>query len=385
MDPRTHTRLSSFGKVETYMKFKAALCINSRSDVFKCFSGPYFKLMESEVYKDPAFIKHTPVRLRPQYIMEMMGANPGPYYETDYSQFEKHFTRPVMLSLEMILYAHLLRNHPGALREIRRAMLGTNRCTFRHFQIKISARRMSGEMCTSLGNGFSNLMLAKFVVFHKTGRDDLVGVVEGDDGLFVCPCELCSEDFRELGFDIKIITHASLLRSSFCGIVMSEDLATMTDPRAVLVNFGWSHSPVAFGGHKVQMSLLRAKALSLAYEHPCCPILSVLALRVLHLTARYAPRFEGNTYERELFIEAQRFESETYQLLKRGPTAQTRSDFAETFGVPLWQQLAVERELSVMGLGEISGTATLSLFDEQYEDCRRYYEEFCHHGRVWTF
>lgn len=150
MDPRTHTRLSSFGKVETYMKFKAARGINSRSDVFKCFSGPYFKLMESEVYKDPAFIKHTPVRLRPQYIMEMMGANPGPYYETDYSQFEKHFTRPVMLSLEMILYAHLLRNHPGALREIRRAMLGTNRCTFRHFQIKISARRMSGEMCTSL-------------------------------------------------------------------------------------------------------------------------------------------------------------------------------------------------------------------------------------------
>lgn len=39
--------------------------INSRSDAFKAFSGPFFKAIEKVVYEMPEFIKHTPVPDRP--------------------------------------------------------------------------------------------------------------------------------------------------------------------------------------------------------------------------------------------------------------------------------------------------------------------------------
>lgn len=377
--------VKSFGKVETYPKFKAARGINSRTDVFKCFSGPYFKLIENEIYKDPAFIKHTPVRLRPAYIQNMLAHLAGPYYETDYSQFEKHFTKDFMMTCEMELYRHMMQSHIQAFKHIKKAMTGKNRCIFRDFRITIEARRMSGEMCTSLGNGFSNLMLAKFIVFEKTGRDALTGVVEGDDGLFACPCDLTKEDFEGLGFDIKILKHDNLLRTSFCGIVMSEDLATMTDPREVLVNFGWSHSPLAFGNINTRMSLLRAKALSLAYEHPSCPILSKLATRILVLTTGYTPRFVGNVYEQQLFLEMERFKEETAVLLLRGPSLQTRRDFAAQFDIPIWQQMDVELALQSITISEIVSPAILGLFGTEFEPHRRYYEEFCCTKNEWMY
>lgn len=377
--------VKSFGKLETYSRFKPARGINSRTDVFKCFSGPYFKLIESEVYKDPAFIKHTPVRLRPAYITDMLSHFAGPYYETDYSQFEKHFTREIMLSCEMILYQHMMKGHSDAFSSIKAAMIGINNCIFRDFKISIEARRMSGEMCTSLGNGFSNLMLAKFIVYEKVGRDALAGVVEGDDGLFACPCELTKSDFADLGFEIKILKHDNLLRTSFCGIVMSEDLATMTEPLDVLVNFGWSHSVLAFGNENTRRGLLRSKALSLAYEHPRCPIISVLARHVLELTSGVRARFSGNTYERELYNEVEMFKEETCKLLSMGPSLQTRRDFAEQFGICINQQIEVESAIRSSGLGEINHPSILRLFGDQHEAYRRYYDDFCTDRSDWIY
>lgn len=367
-------KVLSHGKLETYLKYKHARGINSRSDTFKCYTGPFFSAIEHVVFQHPVFIKHVPVRLRPKYIIEMLGSLCGPFYESDYSQFEKHFTPEVMESLEMILYEHMLKNYPEVLRTIRSAMLGKNRCSYGKFRLDIKGRRMSGEMCTSLGNGFSNWMLADYLCTMKGGK--FIGVVEGDDALFYSTVPLTTQDFAELGFEIKLLEHTNLLRTSFCGLVMSEDLITMTDPRKVLLNFGWTHSPLRCGGPKIRLGLLRAKALSLAYEHPQCPILSALAKRMIVHTNGVVPRFDSGWYAQMLNEEVENFKEETRCLLVAGPTDQARSDFADVFGIPVCIQLEVEREITEWNGGYLGGTYTDALFGPEFNDCRDYFDRF---------
>lgn len=382
---RRDFKVKSHGKQETYMSYKHARGINSRSDTFKCYTGPYFKAMEDKVYKHPVFIKHVPVRERPAYIAEMLGNKPGPFYESDYSQFEKHFTPEVMQSVEMVLYEHMLKNYPKVYANIKKAMLGTNRCSYGKFRIDIQARRMSGEMCTSLGNGFTNWMLADFLCTRKGGK--FIGVVEGDDALFYSSVPLTTADFEELGFQIKLKRHLNLLRTSFCGLVMSEDLITMTDPRKVLVNFGWTHSPMRVGGNAVLLGLLRAKALSLAYEHPRCPILSTLALKFLTVTSGARARFETGWYEQTLNGEIEKFKLATEQLIRMGPSDQARSDFADLFDIPVEVQHEVEKEISAWHGGYLDGPYLRGLFTgSEYDACRDYFDRFtsdtkmCHMG-----
>jgi len=153
---------------------------------------------------------------------------------------------------------------------------------------------MSGEMCTSLGNGFTNLMLALFIASLRHGH--LEGYVEGDDGLFATDFELTKEDYLNLGFTMKNVDevfHPGW--ASFCGMLFGDSLQIVRSPRRFLENFGWTHSAV-HGGEKVMLGLLRAKALSAVYETPHCPIVSVLARRALHHTRGVTPRFVNDGF-----------------------------------------------------------------------------------------
>lgn len=368
----------NFMKKETYGQYKHARGINSRTDVFKCFSGPYFKLMETEVYKHPAFIKHVPQRKRPEYIIEMLGKYPGPWQETDYSQFEKHFTPEVLHSIEFVLYRHMLKNFPSVFSVISSALAGTNRCVNKFFTLEVLGRRMSGDMCTSLGNGFSNLMLAKFIAHEKGG--EITGVVEGDDGLFFASVPMTSADFLKLGFTIKMLHHDDLLRTSFCGLVMSRDLTTMTDPLKVLLNFGWTNSPLMGGGPKVLGGLLRAKALSLAYEHPKCPILCKLAVGVLAKTTQFTPRFSTDWYHQQRNAETLLFKEETKRMLEEGPSSTTRRDFAAHYGIPVHIQLEVEAEIDRWQSGPLDGPWLRFITRGVHQDAEDYYHKYCFCG-----
>jgi hypothetical protein len=274
----------------------------------------------------------------------------------------------------------MLQHYPEMLATIKSAMLGINRCGFGKFRIDIQARRMSGEMCTSLGNGFSNLMLADFLATRKGGR--VTGFVEGDDGLFFSSVPLTVQDFRELGFEIKILLHTNLLQTSFCGLVSSDDLITMTDPRKVLLTFGWTHSLLMNGGRRVLRELLKAKALSLAYEHPRCPILSVLAKTVLSVLGSSKARFESGWYDQHLIQQVTQFKEDTAILLELGPSETSRTDFASIFGISRQHQLEVEREIASWRSGPLNGPWTLSLFGPEYNDCRDYSERFTSSTRL---
>jgi len=281
----------SFMKDECYPEYKHARGINSRSDEFKCVVGPFFKLIENEVYRHPAFIKHVPVADRPSYIHNMLFTQGGFYTVTDYTAFESHFSKEIMEACEFQLYEYMTRFLPRGtefINLVRDVIAGENVCEFKYFTVKLPATRMSGEMNTSLGNGFSNLMVMLFV-FGQGGCTNVRGVVEGDDGLFTAIGSPPNQkDFEKLGFTIKLEVKYNLNEASFCGLIFDvEDLINITDPIKELLSFGWTSARYARCRTTTLRKLLRCKALSLAHQYPGSPIVSALARYGLRVTRSF--------------------------------------------------------------------------------------------------
>lgn len=280
-----HLRVKCFVKDERYPEYKHARGIYSRTDEFKCFVGPYFKLIEEEIYKLPQFIKHVPVSKRPEYITEYLSGD-GVVYATDYTAFESQFRFEIMRACEFKLYSYMTSKVSGHSRFMRHveAIGGRQRCSFKNFSFDMDTSRMSGEMCTSLGNGFSNLMFASFIASLK-GDNDLRIVVEGDDGLFKSRHKFLAEDFARLGLTIGIIPHNRLATASFCGIIFDpEEQVNLTNPLEVLADFGWASRQYVGANAYKRSVLLRCKSLSLAHQYPGCPIISALARYGLRVT-----------------------------------------------------------------------------------------------------
>jgi len=343
--------VKSFIKDECYPAFKHARAINARSDEFKCWFGPIVKHIEEIVYKDPSFIKHVPVAKRPDYIMKRLYQEGGQYLATDYSSFEALFRAEIMQAVEFVLYRHMTKHLPIAklIDEVLDEVLaGENRCEFKWFVVKCLARRMSGEMCTSLGNGFSNLMFMLFMC-KKLHCRDVSGVVEGDDGLFRATGNLpTTSDFAKLGLIIKLQKHNNLAHASFCGIVFEPgDNVNIRDPINVVVNFGWGDAKYAFSSDKKKQVILRCKALSYAHQYPGAPIIQSLAHAVLRntrkvagMTKRYVERARFiDSWHREKILEAIRDEA---KIVAIEVPVNTRLLAAELYGVSVEHQKILE-------------------------------------------
>lgn len=323
------SKLNSFVKGEGYDQYKWPRLINSRSDAFKVWAGPAIKAVEEAVYRDPHFVKHTPVPERARLVAAMRQAGQR-YYATDFTAFESHFTPAVMEALELRLYRHCLAQWTG-LPLYCRTMTGLNVMSTRSgVRYKKTARRMSGDMCTSLGNGFSNLMLALFLAEQKGGH--LSGFVEGDDGLFATDFELNAQDYLDLGFTIKCAEVTNPMEASFCGMVFAESGQVLRDPRHFAANFAWTTSYLN-AGPKIMRELLKAKALSAAYETPACPIVWALVSKALSATGTADPRFVYDGYHVAPLSQGP---------AQGSPNSDTRELFARLYGVSPSAQLLIE-------------------------------------------
>jgi len=306
--------VKSFMKDETYPEYKYARGINSRSDMFKIFVGPIFRIIEEIVFKLPEFIKKIPVRDRPAYIKEKLERIGCTYLSTDYTAFETLFTKEMMEACEMQLYEYLssdLNGGPEWYKVVHDTLTGENFCRFKFFDVVCSATRMSGEMNTSLGNGFTNLM-AMWFLSEKAGCTDFAMVAEGDDGLSTMTGQPpTSADFAKLGLNIKLQRHDKLEEASFCGLVFDpDDLINVTDPREVLCEFGWALSRYANCRRNRLMALLRCKSLSYQHQYPGSPIIQSLAQYGLRCTSGFDVRHFATTnrnysmWEREQVLQA---------------------------------------------------------------------------------
>jgi hypothetical protein len=357
---RQCSHVDTFGKAEGYPEYKNIRLINARSDAFKAWSGPMFKAMENAVYKLDPFIKHTPVPERPQRIMDLKQAG-RKYYQTDFTSFESHFTPQIMNAIECALYRHCLANYPGDAAIICRTLMGENRLRTRTgVKIGIKGRRMSGDMCTSLGNGFTNYMLAAYLC-HKQGAA-IYGFVEGDDGLFATEATLTREMYLKLGFNIKIEEVDDPCHASFCGMIFAQSAQIIKDPKKFMGTFGWTTSFIN-AGTVIMMGLLRSKALSAVYETPQCPILGAMARRALIVTKGYAIRVVNDGYNW--------IPRDTLAIPAFNPSADTRQLFADKFGISISAQLEIERRVM---LGDYSIGDILTPPSDQLHYSSRYIE-----------
>lgn len=341
---RQASHIDTFVKSEFYPCFKHARLINSRSDVFKVWSGPRFKAIEDELYKMKFFIKHVPVPDRPGLISAMKRAHRH-YYATDFTAFESHFTPQILEAVECQLYRWCLAGDANV-DFLCRTLKGPNRMRTRTaVSATVQGRRMSGDMCTSLGNGFTNLMLALFLVSEKGGS--LEGFVEGDDGIFATSVELNSADYAKLGFTIKIEEVADPCTASFCGLIFAPSGQIIRDPFRFMMGFGWTSSFIN-AGPRIMGELLRAKALSTVYETPNCPIVGALARHALRRTRGYSPRFVDDGYHR--------VPRDERGCADFAVTLDTRQLFERLFGISVATQLLAE---SLIMKGDMAGLSSL--------------------------
>lgn len=277
-----------FMKDEFYVDYKHARGIYARDDAAKIAFGPWFKGMEEIIYAQPEFIKHVPVKDRANYIYSRLFVEGSKYIATDYSSFEAHFDAELMKHCEFVLYEHMLKDANGGpemLNLMKEVLMGKNRIFNKYVKATCVARRMSGEMNTSLGNGFSNLMFMGYIC-ELMGLGEPNGVVEGDDGLFQFLGRApTTEDFTKYGFLIKLDTYTQISKASFCGNLFDEDdKQIVTDPLDILSTFGWTTYKYRNASLRKKKTLLRCKALSMAHQYPGCPLIGKLAQYVLRVT-----------------------------------------------------------------------------------------------------
>lgn len=365
-------KVKTFVKTEFYAMLKHCRTINSRCDAVKVFMGPRAKAIEQVVYKCEAFIKHTPTKERPAKLLSLK-KDGRRYFLSDYTAFESHFISTFMHICECELYRWVL-DTDEEVETMCDIMKGwATLVTSTGLLCTIKGRRMSGEMTTSVGNGFSNLMLATFIAHWRNGDLNpshgpfLHGYVEGDDGIFAVDCEIKASDFEKLGFTCKLVEvndpceclpvepvegederfgrHAG----AFCGVCCTDQGEIIRDPRAFAAGFGWTSSFI-HGRQALMDELSLAKALSTLFETPQCPIVAVMARYVMERTRHAHPRFVDDGYHahQTLTVES-KFE-------RFSPSAETRALFSSHFGIPANVQLMIEELIS---RGDFAGVAEL--------------------------
>lgn len=348
-DDKEFNDVNQFVKNERFPEFKAPRLINAKKDGFKFHLGPIVKEVEKIIYKMPEFIKSIPVSDRPRYILDMIAGDDREYLTTDFTSFEANFTRFIMRCCENALLRHVFKNHPlyPKLDWLCKAIEGRQVCkSSLGYTMEVDATRMSGEMTTSLSNGFSNLMFMRFV-FSRLGVTDLRIVVEGDDAIMSVPKGSTiptEDDFAQLGLKVKLERHVDLCTASFCGLVFDKvDLINVTDPLATVVEMNILPARCAAMRKSKQMAYLKAKAMSAKYQYNGCPIVDAYASWILRATARFDHRAvlrgEHDWWDRQKYQHA--FANKLWKVRTPTPHA-TRLVVQDKYDISVQHQIAIE-------------------------------------------
>lgn len=275
-------KISTFIKSEWYPELKPNRCINPRSILYMPTVGPSYADISEIIFALPEFIKYVPIKDRPKYIMDRLENAGARCVSTDYKSFENSFVMRIQEAVEMKLYKHMLKLYPD-LYNLCHLQCIHNEVECSSMSISMDAARMSGEMCTSLGNGFTNLMLMKFFCAEH-GIQDAKGVIEGDDGLFTYHGpSLDNTFFNKLGFQIEIVER-DLNESSFCGNIFTENsLKTLVDPLEAIATASFSMQGV--GARDTELNKLTyLMGYSLLCQYGNCPIVGAFARMQIRTT-----------------------------------------------------------------------------------------------------
>jgi hypothetical protein len=354
---REYVKCKCFIKAKPFPCFKNGRGIASRTDMIKAWIGPVIKQVELNVYKCPFFVKHVPVPDRPKYIYKHVYSPGAKYMSTDYSCFEASFKAEIMHTCEFVLLKYALSDCPLQLKYIKwfeQICTGKNKMVYRDGTFTVMGKRMSGEMTTSLANGWTNFCLATFVIRRRNIRM----VIEGDDGLIAIydSDEITAQKFLDLGFIIKIEVHKRIEEASFCGLVFDvDDMMNVVDPIQKLVEFGWYQTTSLFQKPKRLNEVLVAKAYSLLYEYPGCPVVREIAAYVFRVRRpgefdfdHYLNRRDLSIWDRDRFLkvrDALGSEDRVKLMLARPISMKSRMLMERVFKIPVSVQFEIEKYL----------------------------------------
>jgi len=348
-------RVKSFIKDETYPSYKYPRLINSRVDVAKCLFGPLCWAVSKRVFALPQFIKNIPVSQRPEALRQRIYVPDGEYNATDYTSFESHFTKERMTLTTKTLFSHMTSKCSQYLKDIAALMFRTlssnNLIINKMVSFLIEAKRCSGEMDTSLSNGFTNSMNIEYIAWKE--NKGVHYFVEGDDGIARWEGKAPSQKaFEDLGWVIKIETSKDLADLSFCGQVCDiDDLVVVTDVAEQLARVGWTNSRYVNSNMKTRLQLLRAKGYSLVFQYAGCPILETLGRRILQLTdgIEIEQRIINNheAYHRDVLTSAIR----EHKKIRTPIKTNTRLLVERLYNINVDEQVRVEKTIDQMQFG----------------------------------
>lgn len=349
--------LLSFIKDEFYQEPKAFRTINARHDYYKCILGPWIHAIEKQVFKHPDFIKTIPVADRAKAVYEKY--QPGWHIATtDCTAWEASMGPDIMKAGELQLFKYMSQYIPGSKEFIDcyYKLMFQNKLKFNGFVVTVISRRMSGEMSTSVGNGFTDLQIIRYTCHvHKINA---YVFVEGDDGIIISDKPLPEDIFTALGFIVKLDRHTDIRKAKFCSLLFDDEFNLIRDPIHTMLRLGWTSQLYVNSGPRVLMNLLRLKAISLKCEVPNAPILGPLADRLLYLTRHFSGGLEKfastaklNLYERERITTA--IKEKVWQK-KSQVTNSARMLCEEEFGIHWESQLMIEQHINTMELGSYS-------------------------------
>lgn len=361
------TQVKMFIKWEVYQELeKRARCINPRSDRYKVRTGPVAAALDWIIMKNNQdwFLKYTPHVLRPQVLVDKFSGRTGRYCVSDFSSFECSF-RQRNLGWEIECFRVMLEGVEGAKEALdyyeEWAIDKLNRIVGPGVKAKVPGSRMSGEQFTSCANGFMNFCLITY--FSEKHNSEPLGVVEGDDGLFLLDnpnTALMEHLANDLGFKLKIQTFDDLGEASFCGCLFAsgsehnfepfgegKHYDVITDAIWHIVKAPFAH-PSFKKAYRTHKRLLRAKAMSLAYTFHGCPILWKWCEVILRATSgvNLGNLYLGkafNQYERERFSWIQEHFDWKFS---HEPHESTRVLYEKLYGISIANQKLIESEIS---------------------------------------
>jgi len=344
-------KIKSFIKREFYEGPKYVRLINSRTDRFKVKVAPYIHAIEKALFHQSEasryFVKGDPITELPEKLSRLQKWQV--ILETDYSSFESGFSPEYVDVVECQLWRYMLQNNPEILDAVMKCYYvrkgkikkpRVERLRSKYYTGKCVGARMSGEMWTSLANGFSNLMNMLFMAEDKGFEVD--GFVEGDDGLFgMSGQHLTASDYEQLGFKIKMLYGPDLRHTSFCGNVFDPEEKLLIISPEQIARLSWSCAPGYLNARKKKkLALLRAKAMSLYCTGKHTPIASVLAMKVMELIGPGITILEpGTWYWKANLLNLAK--TETFESVEI--TNRSRNLFADYYHVPICDQLEIEK------------------------------------------
>jgi len=336
--PSDYYRVETFIKKEAYPEIKAPRLINSREDGFKKLVGPFTHAIEKDIFSSRFTIKGKNARDQIAIIHDRLSGKKS-FLSTDYSKWESSITPEVIDHIESLLWSkypspygwdfHTWFNHHCK---------NNNLFARGKMSCKVHGVRMSGDMHTSLGNTFINIMLTDYILTTLGLTWD--GFFEGDDGLIGLDVVVSDQQLQaisnmalSLGFSLTMERAYHLSDAVFLSRHIVDQQTAFRDPIKALVHAQWSFSLHRFP----EEELLRSRGYGLIMENPRCPILYELGVAMIQVAG--SGRVHCDQWYKDYFGIPDVVSSKGYYDF---PTPVDRQTFHRLFGISVGTQCMVE-------------------------------------------